>query len=331
MRIGLAYNLKDDFELKDHQPIDDLEEYDCQETITALESALGRENHQVLRLGGGRVFLENILKQKVDLVFNIAEGWGGRSREAQVPGVLEMLGIPYTGSDPNTLAFSQDKGRLNVLLSRENIKTPGFCIINRIGDVKAVDIPFPLIVKPLYEGSSKGIRRHSVVYNTADLRAGVEWLLDTYHQPVLAEQYIRGEEVTVGIVGNSPPRIVGVMQICPKNGSSQDFVYSLEVKRDWQNQVDYICPARLSANELRAIKQIALDAYRVLECRDFARVDIRLAKSEGIPYFIEINPLPGLNPAYSDMCIMANKMGIAYDELIASVLNSARERYTWKE
>lgn len=330
MRIGLAYNLKDDFELKADQPEDELEEYDCRETIDALESALVNGRYQVLRLGGGKSFLRNILNEQVDVVFNIAEGWGGRSREAQVPAVLEMLSIPYTGSDPNTLALSQDKARLNVLLRQENIQTPGFYVICNKKDAQKTKIPFPLILKPLYEGSSKGIRQTSVVYDNEGLQNKAEWLLETYHQPVLAEQYIRGEELTVGIVGNSPPKVVGVMQIHPTNGNTRDFVYSLEVKRDWQNQVEYICPAQLSTLELEAVKWTALAAYLALECRDFARVDIRLSRPEGIPYFIEINPLPGLNPGYSDLCIMAAKMGIAYKDLINSVLKSALERYEWK-
>ena len=350
MRIGLSYNLKDDFILEAHHPPDELEEYDCEETISALESAIAKAGHQVVRLGGGRAFLQNILREKVDLVFNIAEGWGGRSREAQIPAVLEMLGIPYTGSDPTSLALSQDKAKLKALLTEAGIPTPGYRLINCDSPINwgttapmnrgTTDLSFPLIVKPAYEGSSKGIRLNSVVHNPQELQTQVKWLLDTYHQAVLLEEYIQGEEITVGIVGNSPPKVVGIMQICPRDSHGQAFVYSLEVKRDWQRQVEYICPPRLSPQLVEQISDVALRAYKMLDCRDLSRVDIRLGHSPSYgtkvptpygaeaptPYFIEINPLPGLNPSYSDLIIMTGKMGIKYDDLINSILNSALTR-----
>lgn len=327
MKIGLTYNLKSDFAINENQPVDELEEYDCEETISALESAISKAGHEVVRLGGGRGFLQNILAKKVDFVFNIAEGRGGRSREAQIPAVLEMLEIPYVGSDPTSLALSQDKARLNILLSHAKVTTPFFRLIKSEADLDGIDLPYPLIVKPAYEGSSKGIRNNSVVYNCNNLKNQVKWLLESYRQPVLVEQYIKGEEITVGIVGNNPPKVVGVMQIAPARKDVEDFVYSLEVKRDWQNQVNYICPPQLTDLQIERIHDTALRAYQALDCRDFSRVDIRLSATDDKAYFIEINPLPGLNPSYSDLIIMTKKLGIDYNDLIVNILNSAMERY----
>jgi D-alanine-D-alanine ligase len=329
MRIGLAYDLKDDIEAGRDIPEDALEEYDSIKVVRAIARSLRSLGHRTVLLGGGRKFLENILKSRVDFVFNIAEGRGRlRSREAQVPAILEMLNIPYSGSDPLTLAITLDKPLAKQIVISAGVPTPPWIKIGSIDELKAVragDIPLPAFVKPAFEGSSKGIRLTSRVNTAGKARSTAKALLVDYGQPVLMEKYIEGEEVTVGITGNSPPAIVGIMRVVPRK-KFKTFVYSLEVKRDWRKLVDYECPARLERSTLKRISDFSLKAYKALGCRDFARVDFRVAP-DGTPYFLEVNPLPGLNPDSGDLPIMSYKMGWDYQRLIATVLEAALARY----
>jgi D-alanine-D-alanine ligase len=328
MRIGLSYDLKATVE--GHLAVEDaLEEYDSPETVEMISAALALKGHTVIRLGGGAHFLENIHCESVDIVFNIAEGRGNhRSREAQVPSLLEMLDIPYTGSDPLCLAVCLDKPITKKLVAAEGIATPGWLVIangDELDQVPWERLTFPVIIKPASEGSSKGIRLTSLAYNVLQAEEAARRILEGYSQPVMAEEFIDGDEVTVGIVGNSPPKIVGIMRVVPKKPVER-FVYSLEVKRDYMNLVDYECPARLSQEALDRIENFSLKAFKSLGCRDFSRVDFRLGR-DGTPYFIEINPLPGLG-SYSDLVIMALKLGWTYEALIGSVLNAAITRYS---
>jgi D-alanine-D-alanine ligase len=329
MRIGLAYDLKDDIEAGLDIPEDALEEYDSIKVVRAIARSLRALGHTTVYLGGGRKFLGNILKARVDFVFNIAEGRGSlRSREAQVPAVLEMLNIPYTGSDPLTLAITLDKPLAKQIVSSAGVPTPPWIKIASNLDLKAVraeDIPLPAFVKPAFEGSSKGIRLTSRVNTARKARTTARELLEKYGQPVLVEKYIEGEEVTVGITGNSPPAIVGIMRVVPRV-KFKTFVYSLEVKRDWRNLVDYECPAKFEKATLKNIIEFSIRAYKALGCRDFARVDFRVAP-DGTPYFLEVNPLPGLNPDSGDLPIMSYKMGWTYQRLIETVLEGALARY----
>jgi len=327
MRIGLAYDLKSAVSLDEDSPEDALEEYDSRETVEVIAAALSAAGHSVVMLGGGEEFLENILREKVDIVFNIAEGRGNsRSRESQVPSVLEMLGIPYTGSDSHCLTVCLDKPLAKKLVAAEGVATPQWQLINDETELRRIDwerFPFPSIVKPAYEGSSKGIRLTSVVESVERLQEEARRLLDAYHQPVMVEEFINGDEVTVGIIGNAPPKVTGIMRILPRNKEKR-FVYSLEVKRDYLNLVDYESPPRL-ANEIQErITLASLKVFQVLGCRDFARVDFRVSP-DGVPYFLEINPLPGLG-GYSDLVIMALKLGWTHQGLIQAVFEAAQKR-----
>ncbi len=327
MRIGLSFDLKAAVEGR-LTAEDALEEYDSPETVEMISAALKSKGHTVVRLGGGPHFLDNIRRESVDIVFNIAEGRGTyRSREAQVPAVLEMLDIPYTGSDPLTLAVCLDKPLTKKLVAAEGISTPGWLVIAGGEDLRRAPwekLTFPVIIKPASEGSSKGIRLTSLATNIPQAEAEIRRILDGYRQPVMVEEFIDGEEVTVGIVGNSPPKIVGMMRVVPKK-PVEHFVYSLEVKRDYVNLVDYETPARLSINTLEKMEHFSLKAFKTLGCRDFSRVDFRVSR-DGTPYFIEINPLPGLG-SYSDLVIMALMLGWTYEALIGTVLDAAIERY----
>jgi D-alanine-D-alanine ligase len=329
MRIGLTYDIKDDMAAVSGLPEDAFEEYDLPETVEALAAAIGSQGHDVVRLGGGHNFLVNVLTGKPDLVFNIAEGRGNyRSREAQVPSVLEMLGIPYSGSDPLTLAVALEKPLTKELVERVGVATPRCRVVSSGTQMEQLDwsdFTFPVFVKPAHEGSSKGIRSASRVENLAELSRLMAHQMKLYIQPMMVEEYIAGEEITVGMVGNDPPHIVGIMRVVPKT-RQEDFVYSLEVKRNWREMVTYECPAKLPESTLQKIREACFKIYSVLGVRDLARIDFRIA-ADGIPYFLEINPLPGLNPKSGDIVLMAGLAGWSYEKLISSILNSALRRY----
>jgi D-alanine-D-alanine ligase len=330
MRIGLSYDLKvlPQEGLERHTVDDALEEYDSPETVEIISAALESRGHHIVRLGGGVQFLDNIRREKVDIVFNIAEGRGNyRSREAQVPSILEMLDIPYTGSDPQCLAVCLDKPITKRLAAAEGINTPQWLLVADEEELSRIDwdgFPFPAIIKPAYEGSSKGIRLTSLAQSVSQAEEEVGRILKGYSQPVMVEEFIDGDEVTVGVIGNAPPRLVGMMRILPRK-KEKHFVYSLEVKRDYVNLVDYESPVCLPGDVLDKLENFSLGAFKTLGCRDFSRVDFRIGQ-DGTPYFIEINPLPGLG-TYSDLVIMAIKMGWTHQGLISAVFDAALERY----
>lgn len=326
MRIGLSYDLKTD--VSDTSMTDDaLEEYDSPETIEIITDAIEAKGHQVTWLGGGEQFLDNVQREGVDFVFNIAEGRGGyRSREAQVPSVLEMLNIPYSGSDPQCLAVCLDKPLTKKIVSTEGIKTPLWLVVKdkeSQNDLSLERFTFPVIIKPAFEGSSKGIRYSSVADNMLQTVNEIGRLFELYRQPVMIEEFIDGDEVTVGIIGNKHPEVLGIMRILPKI-RTHHFVYSLEVKRDYEELVEYECPALLKSETIHKIEDASLRIFETLGCRDFARVDFR-ERDDGTPYFIEINPLPGLG-TYSDLIIMAIKMGWTHQGVIGTVLDAALKR-----
>lgn len=329
MKIGLSYDLKTAVPLTQSSAEDALEEYDSLETVEAIGAALESCGHSVVRLGGGREFLARVLRHDADVVFNIAEGLGNhRGREAQIPSVLEMLDIPYTGSAPACLAVCLDKPLAKMVVAQHGVRTPRWRVIANERELYEATwelFPFPAFVKPAHEGSSVGIRFNSRVEDVGCLVEVAASLLARYRQPVLVEEFIHGDEVTVGVVGNSPPRVMGIMRILPKTREPH-FIYSLEVKRDWRRLVDYECPARLEADLMHGIAESSVRAFEAVGCRDLARIDFRLSQ-EGVPYFLEINPLPGLNPASSDLPIMASRMGIRYETLIGDILHGALERY----
>ena len=332
MRIGIAFSLAPSDRGGDG-PDDRYEEFDKPETIAAIADVIRGEGHEVVLLGDGEEFLVRVLDDRPDFVFNIAEGHGvGRCREARVPAVLEMLDIPYSGSDPLTLAVALDKP-LAKRLVRPLVHVPDGVVLTP--DVEPIDIlpmiaplaghfGFPLIMKPAFEGSSKGIRTRSLVRNSVDAALVYRDLRRAYDQPILVEQFVAGDEVTVAILGNGlGAEPLGAMRIAPKR-PTESFVYSLEVKRDWARRVDYEAPAQLAPTALEDLVADALTTYRALGCRDVARLDFRFRGSQ--PMFIEANPLPGLNPESSDLVILARGYGISYEDLIRRILNTALAR-----
>lgn len=330
LKVGMTYNLKKDFPLQEGKPIDHLEEFDSEETIEAIREVLEEEGHQVIKLGGSKDIIDRLRAFPVDIVFNIAEGMGGRNREAYIPALLEFFNIPYTGSDPLTLSLTLDKSMAKKVVLSEGIPTPQFKKVQALEDLQFLDLHYPLFVKLCYEGSSKGVRLDSKIMDPISLKEKVKWLLETYGPPILVEEFVSGPEFTVGILGNNPPSILGVMQIEIKGSSPYEAIYSLEIKRDWEERVRYLCPPPISLSLLKRIEEVALKAYQALECRDVSRVDLRLGE-DGIPYFLEINPLPGLSPIYGDLPIMAKHMGWEYPQLIRAIFHHALKRYGFME
>ncbi len=324
MRIGLSYNVKP-VHLPAHLPVDAFEEYDSESTVGHICGALAALGHDVVRLGAGPGIIDRVRETRPDVVFNIAEGDGGRCREAHVPALLELLGIPYVGSDPLTLSVTLDKPVAKRLVASEGFPTPRFRTFRSAGDAGDIGLDFPVIVKPAFEGSSKGVRLASRAASAAEAREMVGFVTETYRQDALVEEFVPGAELTVGLIGNESPRVVGIMEIAPRTMKREDFVYSLEVKRDWENQVEYRCPPPFPRATLEEIEMCAVGIYRVLGCRDFSRIDFRL-DARGIPQFLECNPLPGLSPGYGDLPIMADRMGMSYLDLIASILSHAFDR-----
>jgi D-alanine-D-alanine ligase len=322
IRVGFTYNVK---RAADG---DDEAEWDPPETIIAIANALARQGHIVVHLEATPDLPRVLAEADVDLIFNIAEGVEGRNREAQVPALCELLGIPYTGSDSATLAIALDKALGKKVLLQHDILTPRFQLMESARERLSPDMKFPLIVKPNAEGSSKGIGSTSIVDNEEDLRVAVKQCVERYRQPALVEEYIAGREFTVGLLGDKRPRVLPPMEIRFKkqeSGEDERPVYDYTVKQEWEKYVYYQCPAKLTEAEQKAMEKIARATYWALDCRDVARVDLRM-DAEGRIYVLEVNPLPGLTPDYSDLVLIAKACGMEYDQLIAEIMTGGLRR-----
>jgi D-alanine-D-alanine ligase len=324
MRIGVTYDLKADY-LAQGMSEEDAAEFDSEITIDAICEALAGLGHEPVRIGNVRRLAERLVAgERWDAVFNFCEGLKGVSREAQAPALLEAYDIPYVFSDPLTLALSLDKAMSKRVVRDAGVPTPDFAVIERLGDLAGLRLPFPLFLKPVAEGSGKGIGRQSKVDDAAELHRVTADLLQRFAQPVLVETFLPGREFTVGIVGTgAEAEVLGVTEIVPKAG----FVgpgYGLENKSEgWQERVD-VRPA-LPA-EAAAAGKVALGAWRALNCRDGGRIDIR-CDANGAPNFIEVNPLAGLRPKHSDLCFIAEYAGLSYRDLIGRIMASFFRRH----
>ncbi|HEU5117975.1 MAG TPA: ATP-grasp domain-containing protein [Isosphaeraceae bacterium] len=331
--MGIAFSQAPNDRTDIEGPDDQFEEFDRPETIEALADVLRGEGHDVVLLGDGRELLETVLRQPPDFVVNIAEGSGtSRNREARVPAVLEMLGIPYWGSDAFTMSATLDKDlakRLVLVDVPRGVLLPADLedeaeVRMRLSVGFGDSLSAPVILKPSLEGSSKGIRGRCVADTIDEALEHYRMLALEYRQAILVEEFILGDEVTVGLVGDGiEAEVLGLMRILPTSGESR-FVYSLEVKRDWQRRVTYETPARLHPRTADRVAMAAKQAYTALGCRDFARIDFRVR--DGVPYFLEANPLPGLSPETSDLVILARGYGIDHPSLIRKILNASMRR-----
>jgi D-alanine-D-alanine ligase len=324
LRIGFTFNMK----RVDSKAGNDAEaEYDPPETIDAIRTAIESLGYEVVPLEATSELPQRLADAKVDIVFNIAEGLVGRNREAQVPALCELIGTPYTGSDSATLALALDKALAKRILRQHGILTPEFQVFTS-GREKLhpwLAQKFPLIVKPNAEGSSKGITGSGVVDDEPALRAAVTAIVEKYRQPALCEEYISGREFTVGLLGDKRPRILPPMEICFKDTSKSRPVYDFEIKQEWEKHVFYECPAKLTPAELRVVERTARETFIALDCRDVARIDLRMSK-DGQVYVLEVNPLPGLTPDYSDLVLISKAAGIDYRTLIAEILAGGLKR-----
>ena len=322
LRVGITFNLKKNIssELTDAEA-----EFDDMETIEAIKSVLEAEGFVVELYEAAEELPIRLLNRRPDIVFNIAEGSRGRGREAQVPAILNYLGIPFTGSDETTMCIAMDKALTKRLISSHGVRTPEYRLVKKCAPPPEMDLPFPVIVKPNTEGSSKGISEFSIVHDEAALRRLLEEKINAYKQDMLIEEYISGREFTVGILGNPGRlRVFPPMEIIFDDRAGG--IYSYEVKRNFRQYVRYECPPAMDARLLNEIGSTAEIVFRSLSCRDLARIDFRLSE-EGRLYFIEINPLPGLASGYSDFPMLAEYSGMDHETLIRSIMGSALSRY----
>ena len=323
MRIGVSYDLRADY-LAMGMSEEDSAEFDSEVTISAIVTALAGLGHEPVRIGNVRALTQRLAAgERWDAVFNICEGLSGYGREAQVPGLLDAHGIPHVFSDALTLAVSLDKSWTKRIVASAGVPTPAFTVIERMADIAKIELPFPLFVKPVAEGSGKGVNERSRVNTPSELKSVAAELLARFRQPVLVETYLSGREFTVGIVGTGDEaRALGVMEIIPtENALTVD--YGIENKDRCAENIVY---RLIDDSEAREAADVALSAWRSLRCRDGGRIDIR-SDGNGRPHFIEVNPLAGLNPDHSDLCFIARFKGLAYQELIGLIMSSFLRRH----
>ncbi|CAN5731097.1 D-alanine--D-alanine ligase [soil metagenome] len=324
LRIGVTYDLADEHALASGMPEDASAELDDEVTVRGLALALASLGHEVDRIGGFGALLERLQRGSldVDLVFNVAEGVRGRSREAQVPVLLEAFGVPFTGSDAVTMAITLDKAVAKRVWLGEGLPTPAFAVMASADDLDRAPATFPLFVKPVGEGSSMGIDAGAVVRDRAALARRVRGVWSAYRQPALVEAYLPGREFTVGLVGEgSGCSVVGVVETFAFGHVSG---YAQKRRTAMGSAVREFRPLTDGALE-QELAHLASRAYRAVGCRDLGRVDLRCDEA-GMPNLIEINPLPGLAEGRSALPILAHHAGMTFRELIGLVLARAMER-----
>lgn len=335
MKVALTYNLKKDIGEAEGLPEDFYAECDDPETVEAVRDALAERHGDVLMVEADEDAFEKFRKLRPDIVFNMAEGVWGDSRESQIPSILEMLRIPYTGSNPLTLAMCLNKARAKEILSYYGIPTARFIVARDASLEVEKYLTFPMFVKPLLEGSSKGIKNDSIVRDVTSLRRKVASVLEEYSQPALVEEYLEGREFTVALMGNGLS--LNALPIVEINYSALPAgvnpIYSYEAK--WifdtpEAPLDiFTCPADVNGRLKSAIEAVCKDAFGALEVRDWCRVDVRL-DSEGVPHIIELNPLPGiLKDPKCNSCFpkAARAAGMSFTGMVNGVLDAARQRY----
>ena len=323
MRIGVTYDLRSDYLALGHGA-EDTAEFDAEETIAAICLALTELGHQTERIGGIKPLTEKLAAGvRWDAIFNICEGLKGLGREAQVPALLEAYDIPYIFSDVLTLALCLDKAMTKRMLRDAGVPTPAFAVIESEADIATVTLPFPLFVKPVAEGSGKGVHGRSRVTNATELAQVAHDLLRQFRQPVLAEEFLPGREFTIGITGTGEAaNVLGVLEIVPTE-KFHGHGYGYENKSDWEGRLDIVPADDEAAREAGAV---ALAAWKILRCRDGGRADVRL-DGDGRPHFLEVNPLAGIRPGYSDLCFIADFQGFSYRDLIGKFLASFLARH----
>lgn len=322
--VGLTYDIKTDYIPRVNDPQDVSAEFDPPKVVDELEGALETSGYEVLRIGNAKQLLDNIKDIKVDIVFNIAEGLHGRNRESQVPIILEMMGIPFVGADGLTLGLTLDKVLAKKIFITEGLPTPKYFEIDRIDRMNGVCLNYPLMVKPKFEGSSKGIDDNSLVKDSSSLRKQIEKIINNYNEPALIEEFIEGKELTAALLGNEDPEVLPLVQVkIDDKLDLGELFYTYE--RISSDTLSYVCPAEISKELTEEIKKISIAAYKAVGCKDFGRVDLRINK-QGKPYILEVNPLPciAIDDAYG---VTAKAIGISFEEMINRILTEALKRY----
>jgi D-alanine-D-alanine ligase len=358
MRIAVLANLKENAPEWENMPPDQWDDLDSPKTINSIVDALRAGGHEAdffeASLLAPFSFVEKLTAYKPDLCFNIAEGHFGDSRESQIPAVLEALRIPYTGSKVLTLTLALDKPMTKRVLTYHGLPTPEFQVFEQPDEPVDEDLlgpdgelQFPLFVKPSREGTSVGVTADNIVRTVAELRDRVDQLSKRYNQSILVEHYIKGREVTIGMVGNLNARaarrinertaMLGLpeeltfmppleINTAPYE-ESEKGLYTNRMKVELAEEDYYLCPASLDPEMHKQLKMLAAAVFRVIGCKDVSRVDFRLDEARGNkPYILEVNPLPGLNPDYSDLCVQARAFGWTYEKLINTIVELAAER-----
>jgi len=323
LRIGFTYDLKADYlalGFSEHA----VAEFDTELTIDAISGALESLGHDVARIGHVKALASRLVAgERWDLVFNIAEGVAGFGRESQVPALLEAYAIPYTFSDPLVCALTLHKGMAKHVARGYGVPTPDFALVTTLADVAAITLPFPLFVKPVAEGTSKGVTARSLVTSRAALLEVCAELLAEYREPVLVEEFLSGREFTVGILGTgAEARALATLEVMLKAGADA-AVYSYRNKAQWRELVGYELLA--SGALRREVEEVALATWKCLGCRDAGRVDVRL-DAAGNAQMLEVNPLAGLTPEHSDLPIMAALVGLGFETLIGEILRCTATR-----
>lgn len=329
LRVGFTFNVKRIKPTADASE-DREAEYDSPTTLQAIREAIASWGHEVVDLEANAELPSYLQSTPVDFVFNIAEGFKGRNRESQVPALLELLDIPYTGSDPATLSLALDKGLAKKIVRQAGINTPNFQLLATGKERLLKEFTYPLIIKPVAEGSSKGVVQKSVCHSEAEIRAVAREMIDKYQQPALVEEYIKGREFTVGLLGERRPRALAPMEIVFLDKEEKTPVYSFQHKLDTTDRIRYDVPAKLDPGQTEKLKTAARGAFMALGCRDVARIDFRMDE-KGRIFFIECNPLPGLTPGWSDLVLIAQGSGMDYRTLIGEIMSGAIRRYKERE
>jgi D-alanine-D-alanine ligase len=326
--IGLTYDLKEERPLLDGEPLDANAELDSKETVGHLKKIFESAGHDVKLIGSAHQLLSKINKLGVDVVFNIAEGRAGRNRESEVPLLLEMHGIPFVGSDALTLGITLDKLMAKKCFVAEGIPTPKYFESISAENIEEQNtIGFPLMVKPCYEGTSKGISSLSRVEDAEGLRRQVQLVVEQYHQPALVEEFIKGTEFTVVVFGNEAPEPMPVIQYAIGNRVhlGNEFYTFQRVKEE---SVKYLCPAQIESSLTKRLQGLAVQAYKCVHCRDFGRVDFRVDE-KGNPFVLEINPLPNLSNK-DTFFYVAKALGKPFEEVVLRALDEGLARLNLK-
>lgn len=346
-RVALLANLKKNAPVTTEVSSDHWDDLDSESTVEAIIEAIRSGGHVCEFLEGDASLIDTIRSFKPDICFNICEGHFGDAREAQIPALLEMLRIPYTGSKVLALSLSLDKPMTKRVLTYHDLPTPPFQVFEREDDVLSEEMTYPMFVKPSREGTGMGVSERSIVNNEAELFEQVAYVLSNYRQPALVEKYIEGREVTVGVVGNligpaarrlpddeeaahmlAGLRFMPPMEVDLKPFIESDMVYSNRLKVALAAELNYLAPAPIEPALVEELNWYTAAMFRVIGALDVSRVDFRLDIHDNLkPYILEINPLPGLAPKISDLVIEAEAAGISHAELVNMILDAALKRY----